>query len=244
MNYRELAPPSHLASYVACLWWRNGAPARVLPDGCVDLVWTGDELIVAGPSTRGLVSRAADGEGRLGVRFRIAAAGVALGMPAAKLLNRSPALSEVWSDAYKPSQRIAQAPNVAARLRVLTGSVASRLAGAAAPDPVVRTAVLELRQPRARVAALSKRLSISERQLRRRFDNAVGYSPRMLARVLRLQRFLSLAEHGHDLARVAAEAGYADQPHLTRDCADLAGLPARALLTSGAGPAGERPMRA
>jgi AraC-like DNA-binding protein len=43
-----------------------------------------------------------------------------------------------------------------------------------------------------------------------------------------------------DLARLALEAGYADQAHLTRECSRLAGLPPAALLASGAGPAGER----
>ena len=265
--YRELAPPPRLASHVACLWWRNGAPVRVLPDGCVDLVWTGAELIVAGPATRALMPQAAGcgavdrdktdrsgasrtpppsgrGEARVGVRFRIAAAGLALGLPVAELLNRSPALSEVWSDGDELAERVAEAPGVSARLSVLARSVAARLARAPAPDPLLRSAVLELRRPRVRVAELSEWLSISERQLRRRFQNAVGYSPRTLARVLRLQRFLALAGDGRDLARLAAEVGYADQPHLTRDCAELAGLPAAALLTDGAEPAGERLTRA
>ena len=44
---------------------------------------------------------------------------------------------------------------------------------------------------------------------------------------------------GTDLARLAFEAGYADQAHLTRECSRLAGLPPAALLASGAGPAGE-----
>jgi transcriptional regulator GlxA family with amidase domain len=115
-----------------------------------------------------------------------------------------------------------------------------------APDPLVRAAVLDVvARPRTRVAALGERLGISERQLRRRFETAVGYPPKTLARVLRLQRFLGLAgRDGADIARLAAEAGYADQPHLTRDCAELAGLPPAALLASGAGPAGERIIRA
>ena len=43
------------------------------------------------------------------------------------------------------------------------------------------------------------------------------------------------------LARLAADAGYADQAHLARDCARLAGLAPGALLAEGAAPAGERP---
>jgi transcriptional regulator GlxA family with amidase domain len=128
-----------------------------------------------------------------------------------------------------------------ARLSVLAGAVARRLADAPAPDRLVRAAVVDLAGPRTRVAGLGERLGILERQLRRRFESAVGYAPRTLGRVLRLQRFLALAERdGGDLARLAADAGYADQPHLTRDCARLTGLPAAALLATGAGPAGER----
>jgi AraC-like DNA-binding protein len=62
----------------------------------------------------------------------------------------------------------------------------------------------------------------------------------MLARVLRMQRFLRLAARdGDDLARLAVEAGYADQSHLTRECSDLCGVPAGELLASGAVSAGE-----
>jgi AraC-like DNA-binding protein len=51
---------------------------------------------------------------------------------------------------------------------------------------------------------------------------------------MRLRRFLALAEAdaSHDLARAAVEAGYADQPHLTRECTQLAGLPPAALLAA------------
>ena len=37
------------------------------------------------------------------------------------------------------------------------------------------------------------------------------------------------------------QARYADQPHLTRACARLTGLPAAALVASGAGPVGRAP---
>lgn len=58
--------------------------------------------------------------------------------------------------------------------------------------------------------------------------------------MLRLQRFLTLAARGErDLARLAVDAGYADQPHLSHDCRLLTGATPGALLASGAGPAGE-----
>jgi AraC-like DNA-binding protein len=240
MSYRELAPPPAIASHVACLWSRTDAPSRVLPDGCVDLVWTGAELIVAGPATRAVLPQLPPGEPKLGVRFRVGAAGAALGLPAGELLDRSPTLGEISADGDEWAERVADASGARDRLGVLVELVAARLAHAPAVDPLVRAAVLDLSRPRTRITRLCERLALSERQLRRRFESAVGYSPRTLARVLRLQRFLALAGQGRGLAWLATEAGYADQPHLTRDCARLAGLPAAALLATGARPAGER----
>jgi transcriptional regulator GlxA family with amidase domain len=92
-----------------------------------------------------------------------------------------------------------------------------------------------------RAAAAGIGVGLGDRQLRRRFAEAVGYGPKTLDRILRFQRFLVLARAtSADLARLAIEAGYADQAHLTRECTRLSGLPPAALLASGAGPAGER----
>ncbi|HEX5781679.1 MAG TPA: helix-turn-helix domain-containing protein, partial [Solirubrobacteraceae bacterium] len=84
------------------------------------------------------------------------------------------------------------------------------------------------------VASLSSKLYVSERTLRRRLDDAIGLAPKVVHRMLRFQGFLALA-HGRggdpaELAMLAAEAGYADQSHLTRECLRLAGLSPRALL--------------
>lgn len=236
MGYRELPPPTGLETVVACLWRSDGPARRVLPDGCVDIVWTGSELIVAGPATRAVVPRVASGEPKLGVRFRVGAAGAALGLPAEELLDRSPRIADALPHGAELSERVAEAPDAAARLRLMAGFAAA----ADAPDPLVRAAALELARPRARVAEACRRLGVSERHLRRRFGAAVGYSPRTLARVLRLQRFLVAARAGGDLAWLAADAGFADQPHLTRECSALAGVSPAALLASGALPAGER----
>ncbi|MBI5105949.1 MAG: AraC family transcriptional regulator, partial [Solirubrobacterales bacterium] len=107
-----------------------------------------------------------------------------------------------------------------------------------APDPLVRRAVLGVAGG---VEELARDAALSERQLRRRFDDAVGFGPRTLRRVLRLQHFLRLAERapGATLARLAADAGFADQAHLARDCRDLAGAPPSVLLGRGARAAGE-----
>ena len=63
---------------------------------------------------------------------------------------------------------------------------------------------------------------MSARQLQRRVADAVGYGPKMLARVLRFRRLLALASA--PLVELALDAGYADQAHMTADVTELAGV--------------------
>jgi uncharacterized protein DUF6597/helix-turn-helix protein len=212
MPYRELPTAGPL---LACLWTNEGGPRthRILPDACVDIVSRDGRLFVAGPATRAHFTNIAGTA--FGVRFRIGAAGAALGMPASEVLDLNVPLEDVWGEA----------PEVA-DVHELARAVLERSGEA---DALVRAAATGT--PR-------QAIEIGDRQLRRRFLDAVGYGPKTLERILRFQRFLSL--EGTDLARRALDAGYADQAHLTRECTRLAGLPPAALLAEGAGPAGER----
>jgi AraC-like DNA-binding protein len=74
------------------------------------------------------------------------------------------------------------------------------------------------------LAWLSRELAMSERTLRRQCEDAFGYGPKTLDRILRFQRFLKLVR-GSDAsaASLALEAGYADQAHLVRESRRLAG---------------------
>lgn len=239
-RYRELAPPSALARDVACLWWRDGVPPRVLPDGCVDLIWTGRRLILAGPATQTMRPDGASARAlKLGIRIRVGMAAPVLGLPASELRDLAPAISDVRSDGSELEERVSRAARAGARLRIMAAAVGRWAAAAPEPDLLVRSAIVRLARG-APVGEVAARLSISDRQLRRRFDYAVGYSPKRLSRVLRLQRFLALAGAREAFARTAAEAGYADQSHLTRECRELTGLTPVALLAAGAEPAGER----
>jgi AraC-like DNA-binding protein len=241
-DYRELAPPAPLAEWVACGWLSTRANAQVLPDGCADIVWTGERLIVAGPATRMKVSTDAPDAPKVGVRFRVGAAGAALGLSAGELRNCDPLAADVVPGGAELAARCAEAETPERALVELTTAVAARLRDAAPVDPLVRAAALAVARAGSRVRDVAREVGLSERQLRRRFEDSVGYGPKTLARVLRLQRFLHLAERstGDGLAWLAADAGYADQAHLARDCAALAGAPQSALLAQSRGPAGER----
>ncbi len=76
------------------------------------------------------------------------------------------------------------------------------------------------------LAQLAKDLGWSHKRLTRRFKQHLGMSPARFLRLARFERFWqSLREQPDvDLAGLAFEAGYYDQPHLTRDVRDFSGL--------------------
>ena len=84
------------------------------------------------------------------------------------------------------------------------------------------------------MGALADAASVTERQLQRRCNDAFGYGPATLRGILRLQRFMALAQSGTraGLADLAATAGYSDQAHLSRECRRISSLTPSDLLAS------------
>jgi AraC-like DNA-binding protein len=233
-EYRELAPSRDLYSLVACRWVREvpGEETResslILPDGCVDLIWRNNELILAGTDRKAWRSPIARGERMLGLRLRPGVAGAVLGMPASEVLDMHTRLEDLlgrW--ARELGEQLEEASSDDEAFALIEISVGSRIAEGG-PDPLVLAATRRLGFPGSRVDELADGLGISERQLRRRFHDSVGYGPKTLDRVLRFRRLVAqtgaVAAGESDLARVAADLGYADQAHMTRDCVRLSGL--------------------
>ncbi|MFE7526204.1 helix-turn-helix domain-containing protein [Kitasatospora sp. NPDC057542] len=200
----------------------------VLPDGCMDLLWTQGRLLVAGPDTRAFRPGPGLRGPWAGVRFRPGAAPALLGVPAHELRDRRVELADLRpaAEVRLLTERIDAAPDPAAALEAL----ALRLAAEARPeDPLIRSVAASLAAGRS-VAATAATVGLGARQLHRRSLAAFGYGPKTLARILRMQRALALARSGVPPAETAALAGYADQAHLARDVRQLAGMPMTALL--------------
>jgi AraC-like DNA-binding protein len=219
VSYLERTVDSPL---VACVWEQvalEGQAQRVVPDACVDLIWSRERLEIAGPDSSARVASLPAGSRLVGVRLRPGAAGAVLGLPASELLDVSPDAAEVLgrdvAAALLEALAVGQDPHA-----LLLHAIDSR--GVREPDPLVSAAVRELGRPRARVGLVAAELGMSARQLQRRVSDAVGYGPKMLQRVLRFQRLQALEPA--PLAELALDAGYADQAHMTAEVTSLAGI--------------------
>jgi AraC-like DNA-binding protein len=226
VSYREHAPPPDLAHVLRCTWRRvgEGEEVLVLPDGCVDVLVTAGRAHVAGPDTRPQPVPVAAGTVVAGLRLRPGAAAAALGVPADELRDLRVPLDALWGAAGREAgERAGEDP------AALLAALARRLREAA-PDPRVLAAARRLaRAPATRIPSLAEALGLGERQLRRRFTAGVGYGPKTFARIARFGAAVELLRGGTAPAEAAYAAGYADQPHLTREVAALAGRTPTAL---------------
>ncbi|HMH92137.1 MAG TPA: AraC family transcriptional regulator [Streptosporangiaceae bacterium] len=211
------------------LWERSTAPAatrtRILPDGCLDLIWDGGELLVAGPDAAARWHDSPAGSTYTGLRFHRGLGPALLRLQASELLDLSPGLAQVWPDAAaRPlAERVARDP---------AGGLLAWLADAVRDSPAdpLGPRVHALARQATPVAQMADQLGLSARQLHRRCLPVFGYGPRRLSRILRMTRALDRARAGLPLAEVAAVCGYADQAHLTRELAALGGAPPTSLL--------------
>jgi AraC-like DNA-binding protein len=214
--------------------WQSVAPAdgrtRILPDGCLDLIWDGRELLVAGPDSAARWHESPAGSRYTGLRFHYGVGPALLGIPASEVLDASPPLAQLWPSAAVRllAEQVAPDPATA-----LARWAAGR--GRDYPADPLGARVHELAGRAQPVAQMADQLGLSARQLHRRCLPVFGYGPRRLSRILRMTRALDRARAGRPLAEVAAVCGYADQAHLTRELSALGGAPPTSLL---AGPPG------
>jgi AraC-like DNA-binding protein len=237
--YDERLPLPALAARVRTVWIQRTGPRPVLqrnlPTGGVELQCPiGATPRLVGPLTRATVEILPPGLTIVGARFWPGAASPLLGGPADELVDQLVPFDDVRNEASDLSVQLADAPRPDAALRVLQLDLLRRQARMPPPDSLVAEAVRQLMPWRPTgIGLLTEDLAISESQLRRRFLAEVGIGPKTLQRTLRFQGYLALAQAtrpGSLVADLAAEVGYADQAHLSRECVRLTGLTPRELL--------------
>jgi AraC-like DNA-binding protein len=247
-SYIERPPVPGLAGLVSSVWIQQVSSdadpytQRNIPNGGVELLCpVGSVPRVVGPLTRPVVEVLAPGTTVVGVRFRPGAAPSVVGVPGSEIVDLAVETDELWGrSAVALGECVDGASSPEEALAGLQRHVVGRLGDGPGRDPLVSEVVRQLMPWRmGDVGSLTSSLNISERQLRRRCQASIGLAPKALHRMLRFQGFLALVQQalahgraptGGGLALLAAEAGYADQPHLNRECLRLTGLSPRSFL--------------
>jgi AraC-like DNA-binding protein len=126
-------------------------------------------------------------------------------------------------------ERLAAVPGDRGRIELLQAMLLSRLPadrdGERRAEAILQALVRLPLGGEGRIARVAAELGLAERSLRRHCEALLGLGPKTLDRILRFQRVLRRLRSGRtSLAALAAECGYADQAHLSRETRRLSGL--------------------
>jgi AraC-like DNA-binding protein len=216
------------------VWTRvaDGSPSWILPDGCIDVLWNGRELSVAGPDTTAHRVSASNGTPYAALRFASGVAPTVLGIAADRIRDQRLGLAEVIGvdETDRLAESLFATDDPASELERWAGR---RLAHAGGVDRIMCHVAVLIGDGRT-VSDVAAQVGLSERQLNRRSLASFGYGPKVLARVLRLQRALGSVRGGLPLVQAALSAGYGDQAHFAHEVRALTGQTASQLVGSGA----------
>ena len=226
--------------WVSAVWWCHGAAAAesVLPAGRAHLVlrpgagW--DAGVLYGPASRPRLVGPVAQEPYLGVVFRPGGLRPFVAAPAAALADLSVPLSEVTSGA---GNRLASwftgglGPGGTPAAIALLPDRVERALAARADHTGAGTFQLAAAVQRAlcqghSVATIAARLAVDRRTLSALFQREVGFGLKRYARLARFEQALRAvrAKDAPSLGLVAAQSGFADQAHLTREFRYFAGV--------------------
>lgn len=240
-RYAETAPSPALAEWILSLWHFAAdasapvdAPFTVWPDGCTSVAilsfpGLAPVLTVVGPRATAFQPRVVAGMRLVGVRLWPDATPLVLDVSPHALRDHQgpppPALAQRFTSALATIPVHGTSDDAMAALdRWMQGERETF----ASPDARVRRAIHAVASARGEgsVAQVARAAGASVRQLQRLFREATGLTISEYARVRRLREALALRlgnEEAH-WSRIAAERGFADHAHLTREFVALAGL--------------------
>jgi AraC-like DNA-binding protein len=258
-RYREYPIRPALASFTKCIWSLesdgpvyHALPERILPDGCVELVFhfrdpfrthfaNGESAVqpqsfVVGQMKRFLEIAPAGRMGFVAVRFSARNAYRFCPGSLKEVADGVVDLADIWKqNADEWTQRIAFAGGMNERVRIVEQVLVEALSKYDRADGLVDRCLqlTEARGGQSSIAQLASEIGTSSRQLTRRFQNAVGMSPKEFARVSRFLyalRYLRDGKHA-TLTETALACGYFDQAHFNHDFREFAGMTPSELFT-------------
>jgi AraC-like DNA-binding protein len=241
MQYREAAAQPDLVPFVLC-YWELAVPKtaeasiehNVFPDGCVALLYRrspampGSRLRIAGPTLNSQKVPVWPGDTFWGARLQPAACKALIGCAPSALRDQALEASEVnphlagcIRPELDPCASFDHAIDAYARvfrsLHRLPSEIDKEIAFAA--RAIARSGGMS------RISEVASAIGISMRQFERRFQRAVGLTPKQFARARRMRATAVAVARAQNVnwAELAVEIGFADQPHLTHEMRTVTG---------------------
>ena len=232
LHFSRYQPSPALAPYVRNYWTGRsnqclGTPIeqRVVPDACIDIVVCRTDPTasfsarIVGTMTRPLVDTLQGTVDFLGIRFSPGGFSRFFNRPAADFTDQLIPLEKL-SGTSVLSRTIAQAPDMTEVLIHLETFLLQKRRNDLWDVHLADVfSGIETSEWMSTLAQFAKQAHCSERQLRRKFYEHIGVSPKMFCRIARFKQALKALRRSarKSLLDIALDAGYYDQAHFIHD---------------------------
>lgn len=241
LNYSEMLPGAAVSHLVYSFWEFSVAPDlaqpvthEVFPDGCVSIFYYRNEkrnftmLGLTGLTLELFKAEVFPGDAFWSARFSPAANRAVLQGNPADFTSRP-----IFDEKFLPHltkgllKELDECRNFHEATAVYEKRFAALDIAIESLDAKVVEAVrlIASTKDEMKISEIAKSLNLSVRQLQRRFLHATGLTPKQFARVRRLRRaaIKFVNDKESKFADCAAEFGFTDQAHLSRECSSLTG---------------------
>jgi AraC-like DNA-binding protein len=250
MIYQKISPSAALQPYVMCYYiWEHdellSAPLEIHspPNGLAAIVFNYGNphytlhedgkwkilphFFAAGQFTKNYALRLQGKIGMIGVVFWPAGLTHVLGTPMIEFTNQRIELNLVLGNrAAMLEYKLAECNTAQERIKTLEKFLLCNVSRTQSERDIVNCAVKTIIHKKGilSISQLSDDLCISPRQLRRRFTEKVGITPKMCARIKRFNYVTNLSFDAFpSWLDMVHTCGYYDQAHFIRDVSDFSG---------------------
>ena len=239
-QYNEISSTPEIAHLAFCFFEfsiesKSSAPIphEVFPDGCISLLYRRNKrlnlnlLLIKGLSLETFHTEVFTGDIHWGVKFSPAAC--------AKILRCDPKdvlTQPVFDEKILPHltfdllDKLNKCKDFGESITVFEELLKNLKIKKNEVDDKITNAIklIEKHKGEAKISEVADYVDLSTRQLERRFRNNTGVTPKQFSRVCRLRATaINLIENDMNWANRAAEMGFADQAHLTKEISSMTG---------------------
>lgn len=252
MEFKFYKPRKELAGLIKCIWSlecgsnNKASEERIIPSGCIEFYFyynskpiffndddklvSGSKACVSGQKIKfGKVSSTGK-TGIFSVMLNPETAYSLLGLPANKISGQHVDLVDLWgAEGSELADKITGAANNEKRSDLIQDFLFGKLSvNSRRLEPRIKRTIdmINYSGGLVEVKTLTEAACLSRRQFERSFAEVVGLAPKQFARVVRLQKILSIKQNQNDisLTELALKSGYFDQSHFINDFKNMTGL--------------------
>lgn len=223
--YNEYSPAYSLAEYVACFWSVNAtcsnAPHRILPDGCIDILFDYNRnisfLTEISSETETLHL---DGSIKfVGIRFLPKAIPYILKCNASEFINSGYEIKYVTPSLNEMSEKVLNTADIFKAIDIIQNELLAFFKNFIINDKFDRMLAQSL-QSRGCLSVhdLASCHSLSEKQITRYFKENIGLPTKEFLNIVRFQNLLLIMKNQkNNNLHQSLDLGYYDQSHMIKD---------------------------